>query len=153
VSNLAITTSVPVPQTAFLTGVAVQGNVALAVGDNTGIYNVDSGFVGSLVLVSFDVTDPKSPVLLDTVTTPLTDQGGATVVAIGDGAFVVGGTAENDIPALMQVDASNPSALTYQVYGAPVIASPGFGIPPYIYALSATPISTVNQLSILQFVP
>ena len=152
-SDLAITTSVPVPQAAFLTWVAVQGNVALAVGDNTGVFSINSGFVGNLVLASFDISNPQSPVLLDTVVTPLTDQGGATIVAIGNDAFAVGGTAENGSPALLQIDASNPTALTYQVYGSPVVASPEIGIPPNVYALSATPISTVNELSIFQFVP
>ena len=152
-SALAIATSVPVPQATFLTGVSIQGNTALVVGDSQGIFDIDSGFAGSLVIASFDISNPQSPVHLDSLVTPLTDQPGATVVPLGDNSFAIGGTSDNGSPALVQVDASNPAALTYTIYSTPVVASPEIGKPPYVYALSSVPSSTVNQFSVLQFVP
>ncbi|MGA6972439.1 MAG: hypothetical protein WBY93_12460, partial [Candidatus Binatus sp.] len=153
VSDLTIASSVAVPQAAFLTGVAVQANTALVVGDNTGVYNIDSGFVGSLVIASFDISNPQNPALLGTVVTSLSDQPGATVVPLGSNTFAIGGTANGGNASLVQVNASNPNALTYVIFGTPVVASPEIANPPYFYALSSTPSSTVNQLSILKFGP
>jgi hypothetical protein len=65
----AILSRVDAPAMTFMTGIAVQGSTALAVGDSTGIYDINSGFVGTLVISSFDTTNPANPVLLNSVTT------------------------------------------------------------------------------------
>ncbi len=147
---LNILTKVDVPQSAYLNDVAVQGNIALAVGDTTGIYDVNSGYVGTLVIASFDITNPQSPVLLNTVVTALTDKGGAFVVPLGNNTFAVGGTSNNGTGSLVLVDASNPSALRYVPYNALFVASPTIAATPYFYALSGVPSATANQLSIFQ---
>jgi len=149
-SALAITTMVDVPQSAYLTDVAIQGTTALAVGDSTGLYDANSGYVGTLVIASFDITNPKAPVLLNTVVTALTDKGGASVVPLGNNTFAVGGTANNGKGSLVLVDASTPSALRYVPYDALFVASPEIASPPYFYTLSGTPTATTNQLSIFQ---
>ena len=149
-SALNILAKVDVPQSAYLADVAVQGNIALAVGDTTGYYDINSGLVGTLVLASFDITNPKSPVLLNTVVTALTDKPGATVVPLGNNTFAVGGTSNNGKGSLVLVDASNPSALRYVPYDALFVATPAIANPPYFYALSGTPSATTNQLSVFQ---
>ena len=147
---LNILTKVDVPQSAILTDVAIQGNTAVAVGDSTGIYDINSGYVGTLVIASFDITNPHSPVLLNTVVTALTDKPGATVVPLGNNTFAVGGTSNNGTGSLVLVDASNPSALRYVPYNALFVASPEIANPPYFYTLSGTPSATTNSLSIFQ---
>ncbi len=147
---LNILAKVDVPQSAYLNGVAVQGNIALAVGDTTGSYDINSGYVGTLVIASFDITNPRSPVLLNTVVTALTDKGGASVVPLGNNTFAVGGTSNNGKGSLVLVDASNPNALRYVPYDALFVASPTIAKTPYFYALSGVPSATTNQLSIFQ---
>jgi sugar lactone lactonase YvrE len=146
--SLAIAANVAVPQAAYLTGVAVQGNTAVAVGDSAGIYSINSGFVGSLVIASFDITNPKSPVLLDSFVTTLTDSRGPTIVPIGNNSFLVGNLTNGSSPALVLVNASNPGALTYTYYGSALTSSPIAVSSSYIYLLSSTPSATANQLSI-----
>jgi hypothetical protein len=147
---LNILTKVDVPQSAYLTDVAVQGNIALAVGDSTGVYDINSGYIGTLVIASFDIANPHSPVLLNTVVTALTDKPGATVVPLGNNTFAVGGTSNNGMGSLVLVDASNPNALRYVPYNALFVASPEIANPPYFYTLSGTPSAATNQLSIFQ---
>jgi uncharacterized membrane protein len=149
-SALNILTKVDVPQSAYLNDVAVQGNIALAVGDTTGSYDINSGYVGTLAIASFDIANPRTPVLLNTVVTALTDKGGASVVPLGNNTFAVGGTSNNGKGSLVLVDASNPSALRYVPYDALFVASPTVAKTPYFYTLSGTPSATTNQLSIFQ---
>ena len=149
-SSLSILTKVNVPQSAYLTSVAVQGNTALAVGDTLGQAYAYSGFQGTLVLASFNITNPQSPVLLDSVVTTLGDKAGPTVVPLGNNTFVVGGTTNQGTATLTLVDASNPSALRYIPYNELFVASPKIANPPYFYTLSGTPSSTTNELSIFQ---
>jgi hypothetical protein len=148
----AISSSVPVPQMAFLTGVAidVQNKIAVAVGDSTGIGGGTTGFVGTLVISSFDISTPTSPVLLNSVTTQLADQAGSFIVSLGNSTFAIGNTTNNGTPELVLVDASTPSALRYVPYDATFVANPAIAQNGYFFALSSTPASTVNALSVFQ---
>jgi probable HAF family extracellular repeat protein len=149
-SSPDILTSVSAPAMAFMTGVAVQGTTALAVGDSIGIHSVNAGYLGSLVLSSFDISNPTSPQLLDSVTTQLTDSPGSFVVPLGSNTFAVGNTALNGNAELVLVDASNPSALRYIPYNAAFVANPTIAQNGYFFALSSTPASAQNALSIFQ---
>jgi hypothetical protein len=137
-SSLAIDTSVTVPQAAFVTGVAIEGNTAVVVGDTTGIYDLTTGFVGNLVIASFDITNPQSPVLKDTIVTPLTDNPGADVVPIRGGSFVVGNVSSSGGPELAVVNASNPSTLSYTDFSWTSTASVVTANSTNVYALSQT---------------
>ena len=147
-----ITASVPVPQMAFLTGTAVDlpNKIAVAVGDSTGIAGATTGFVGTLVISSFNISNPTSPVLLNSVTTQLADQAGSFIVSLGQSRFAVGNTTNNGTPELVLVDASTPSALRYVPYDATFVANPAIAQSGYFFALSSTPDSTVNALSAFQ---
>jgi uncharacterized membrane protein len=146
----AIASRVNDPAMAFMTSIAIQGNTAVAVGDSTGVTNAVSGFVGTLVISSFDITNPTSPVLLNSVVTQLTDQPGAFIVALGNNTFAVGNTSNGGKPELVLVDASTPTALRYIPYDAAFVASPAIAQNGYFFALSATPASTINALSVFK---
>ena len=149
-SSPAILSRVNAGPMTFMTGIAVQGNVALGVGDSTGIYDINSGFVGTLVLSSFDISNPTSPVLLNSVTTQLVDKAGSFVVPLGQNTFAVGNTTLGSNAELVLVDATNPAALRYVPYNAAFVANPAIAQNGYFYALSATPSSTTNSLSVFQ---
>jgi probable HAF family extracellular repeat protein len=146
----AILSQVSSPAMAFMTAVAVQGSTALAVGDSKGIYDIKSGYTGTLVLSSFDITDPTDPQLKNSVTTQLADSAGSFVVPLGSNTFAVGNTTLNGKAELVLVDASSPSALRYVPYDAAFVANPTVAQNGYFFALSATPASTQNALSIFQ---
>ncbi len=134
----------------FMSGVAVQGNVALAVGDSTGVYDINSGYIGTLVISSFDISHPQNPVLLSSVTTQLQDKAGSFVVPLGSNTFAVGNTTLNKNAELVLVDASNPNSLRYIPYDASFVANPAIAQNGYFFALSSTPASTQNALSVFQ---
>ena len=143
-----IDASVSVPQMAFMNDVAIQGNIAVAVGDSKGF--TYSGYPGTLVIASFDTTNPASPVLLDAITTHLTDVPGAFIVPLGQNTFAVGGASLNSHGELVLVDATVPGSLRYIPYDALFVAEPVIAQNGYFYALTTTEISTLNQLSVFQ---
>ena len=149
-SSPAIVTTVTDPATAFLTGIAVQGNLAIAVGDSTGVYDINSGYLGTLVISSFDISNPQSPVLLDSVTTQLADKPGSFIVPLSSTTFAVGNTTLNNTGQLVLVDATNPNALRYVPYTANFVANPTIAQNGFFFALSAAPSSTTNALSAFQ---
>jgi uncharacterized membrane protein len=156
-SSPALLTSVSAPAMAFMTGIAVQGGVAVAVGDSTGVYNIASGYVGTLAISSFDISgsiasgsSPTNPVLLNSVTTQLADSAGSFIVPLGQNTFAVGNTTLGGNAELVLVDATNPSALRYIPYNALFVANPTIAQNGYFFALSATPASTTNSLSVFQ---
>jgi hypothetical protein len=134
----------------FMTGIAVQGNLAVAVGDSTGVYDINSGYVGTLVISAFDITNPTNPVLLSSIATQLTDTAGSFILPLGSNTFAVGNTSLNKAAELVLVDATNPSALRYIPYNATFVANPTIAQNGYFFALSATPASTTNSLSVFQ---
>ena len=150
-SALAITTSVTVPQMSHATGVAVQGNTAVVVGDNTGIYDINSGFVGNMVVASFDITNSQNPVLLEAIVTTLNDVPGPSIVPVGNNLFMIGNTSRGGTPGMVEVNASNPNALTYTIYNGSINVSPAAYSAPYMYVLSAKPAASNNELSFYQF--
>ena len=145
-----ILTSVTDPAMTFMTGIAVQGNLAVAVGDSTGVYDINSGYVGTLVISAFDITNPTNPVLLSSIATQLTDTAGSFILPLGSNTFAVGNTSLNKAAELVLVDATNPSALRYIPYNATFVANPTIAQNGYFFALSATPASTTNSLSVFQ---
>lgn len=149
-SSPTILNSIAAPGMAFMMGIAVQGNIAVAVGDSTGIRDIHSGYAGTLVISSFDIGDPQNPVLLDSITTQLSDKAGASIVSLGMNTFAVGNTTLNGNAELVLVDALNPNALRYIPYNASSAASPAIAHNGYFFALSATPASTTNSLSAFQ---
>jgi len=138
-SALSIAATVAVPQSVYLTGVAVQGNTSVVVGDNTGINTVATGFVGSLVIATLDSSTPQSPTLLESVVTPLTDApGGPGVIPIGNNSFLIGSASQCGTPALAAVNASSPSAFTYAVSSMANVTTPAAANATDVYAFSGS---------------
>ncbi len=145
---MSVTTSVHVPGTVYLNGIARQGNTVVVTGDSAGLYDARSGFVGNLVLASFDITNPRAPVLLNTLTTQLTDKDGSNIVSLGNNTYAVGGTLSGGKPVLLLVDASNPSSLRYIPYDAAFASNPAVATGNTFYTLSSNGLS-IYRLSTL----
>src|SRR6202034_1900247 len=95
-----------------------------AVGDSTGIYDINSGYIGTLVISAFDISNPTTPALISSITTQLTDKPGSFIVPLGSNPFAVGNTSLGTNAELVLVDASNPNALRYIPYNASFVANP-----------------------------
>ncbi|HEX3748450.1 MAG TPA: hypothetical protein VHW09_31200 [Bryobacteraceae bacterium] len=145
-----VVTSVADPAMAFMSGVAVQGHLAVAVGDSTGIYDINSGYVGTLVISSFDISNPQNPTLTSSITTQLQDSAGSFIIPLGSNTFAVGNTTLNKNAELVLVDATDPSNLRYIPYNANFVANPTIAENGFFFALSATPASSTNSLSAFQ---
>ncbi len=150
-SAISVIKEVAIPGTINIVDIAAAGNRALAVGDVGPESNVIDfnarGLSGRLALTVFDITDPRNPVIIgQTLVTnnqfPINEPGGKIdVVALGNGAFAVSGTAANGLPALAVIDASDENNI---VIGA--IQTPSFvhGITvagDKVYATTATGLS------------
>ncbi len=147
---MSVASTVNVPAAAYLTDVAILGNIAVAVGDSDGVYDALSGFRGKVTISSFDISNPLSPVLLNSVVTQLSSKGGAGIVPLSNNTFAVGGTElGTNRPALVLVDASVPTALRYLPYDAIFVSTPKISNGNYFYSLSGTSLgifelSTIN---------
>ncbi len=138
-SALAIAATVAVPQAVYLTGVAAQGNTAIVVGDDTGIYSITSGFLGSTVIATLDSSAPQSPGLLESESTPLTDAPqGPNVIPIGSNSFLIGNVSQCGTPALAAVNASIPSAFSYAVSSMANTTTPAAANATDVYAFSGS---------------
>ncbi|HXG10326.1 MAG TPA: hypothetical protein VNK04_11225 [Gemmataceae bacterium] len=123
-ANLVLTREVQVAGTVQLFEIAVEGNLALAVGSTGGGQdpwnNVDSdpsndsGTLGNLTLTTLDVTDRDNPVVLSTVVTAAVFPRGTqpssklSVVPVGGGRFAVSLGIVAGNPVIFLVDATNP---------------------------------------------
>lgn len=158
---LSLVRRVDVPGTAFLTGVAVQGNTAIVVGDSTGVYDINSGFTGTVVIASFDITDVSNPILRNTVVTQLKSKNGAGIVPLTNNTFAIGGTeVGTNQPVLVLLDATNRDALRYVPYSAAFGSTPVAASGDLFYSLGSSELgifrlSTVNgpQISVTLRIP
>jgi hypothetical protein len=109
---MSVVTQVPVPGTVDLDAPMIQGNLAVAGGDNGGycgcfVPSNGVAFVGNFVIATFDITNPTNPVVLATVTTAY--QGSAGSAAIGTNLFLFSVFDSNLNPVLLLVDTTNPA--------------------------------------------
>ncbi len=109
---MSVVTQVQVPGTIDVYAPMIQGNLAIAGGDNGGycgcfVPSNGIAFVGNFVINTFDITNPTSPVLLATV--PTAYQGSAGSAAIGTNLFLFSVFDSNLNPVLLLVDTSNPA--------------------------------------------
>jgi len=154
-----VANQIQVPEARLLNSIAVQGNLALVTGDTAGFTSAVSGFTGTLTLTLFDITSPNSPVIKQTLVTTLKDNGGASVVSLGNYMFAVGGATINQnneptSPLLLFVDASqfNPAnnvsnpTLVYVPYDVPQAVYPSVSNGGIFYATTPTGIS-IYQLT------
>ncbi len=107
----SVTAQTQVPGTRYINSIALQGNLAIVMGDTAGFTSAISGFTGNLTLTAFDISNPSAPALLQTITTGLTDPGGASVVSLGGYMFAAGGADNAGQNVLLFIDATqfNPA--------------------------------------------
>lgn len=130
-ADLKLVKSVEIPGTVYLQDVAVQGNLALAVGSTAGIQNpsgtTDSGFTGNLALTLLDITNPLDPQIIGSplVTTATFPRGNIVgkldAVSLGNGLFAVSEAIADGQPALLLVDPSDPNNLVVTFSPMPVL--------------------------------
>ena len=116
-SDLFIQGTLEIPGTKVLTGVAIQDNRALVLGNTEGFgiggpYNTPI-LTGYYTLTVLDIADPEHPTILNTITTEAKHYSGysstGSVVAGTNGFFAVSHLTINDQPVIMLVDASDPA--------------------------------------------
>ncbi len=131
-TNLSVLSQTMLPKAAVATNIALQGNMALIVGNTGGVGNpviVDPttkslvlALTGNLTLHAVDFTNPLSGAILSTLVTPYQAINGASVNSLGGGFFSVTiAPPLTDIKGptvLAIVDARNPASLVvYPEYG------------------------------------
>jgi RHS repeat-associated protein len=118
---MSIVTEVDVPGTIDLHAIAIQNNVAVAIGDNGGISGTSyAGFQGNTVIVTFDISSPRNPKILATITTAYKAGGGGPKAQIGNNLFLFGGVRDQSNHDLMLlVDITNPLNPVITPYSVP----------------------------------
>ncbi len=114
--NLAEINGLPIPGTVHLTGLAIQGNRALAVGSSGGFQdffnNQNAGLSGNVVLATLEVSDPRNPQLIATQTLSRASRNINPPVSLGNNQYAVSSLgAFSDTPQLLRVDATDPNHL------------------------------------------
>ena len=135
-SAMKIVGQVDVPGTLQFYAPLIQGNVAVGIG-NSGGFNVFAtpNTVGNIVVATFDVTDPRSPVLLSSTVTNYSTGVGGGATRIGTNLFAFAGVADsNNNPVMLIVDTTNPQS---PVFSSVFLAQPFSSIQAigsYLYA-------------------
>ncbi|HWB10387.1 MAG TPA: DUF4214 domain-containing protein [Pirellulales bacterium] len=114
-----------IPGTVQSVAVAVDGTHALVVGSTGGWTSPfgnssNIGLSGNVTLTLLDISNPANPTIIgstvvtqNTFATVGTSQTGTIqAIDLGDGRFAVSGTLSKGLPAILCVDASDPSNLT-----------------------------------------
>lgn len=139
-ANLSTITELQVPGTVHITGVEVQGNLALAVGNTGNFLAFDCSqyfaLTGNVTLTTLDINNPRNPAIIKTITT--TAKGGGTVNALGNGFFSVSGTSLNGNPVLMVVDANNPQNPTFTTIPVPAAIQESQVVGNHLFAPSSS---------------
>ncbi len=116
---MKVTAQVSVPGTAHFYAPQIQGKVAVGVGNGgfTGGFT-NPGEFGPIVVATFDVTDPKYPILLANVRTNYMVGAGGGAAKIGNNLFAFAGVVDsvNGIPMLLVVDTTDPKNPGIQAY-------------------------------------
>jgi hypothetical protein len=116
-----------IPGTVDLFTPVIQGNHAVALGDNgggqTSFSAVPPATVGNIVVTTFDLTNPRSPAILKSLTTTYSPGLGGGSALIGPNLFLFGGVKDstgNNVILLVDItDPLHPVLTPYPVF-APV---------------------------------
>lgn len=108
--------SLSIPGTVHLTGLAIQGNRALAVASSGGwqdpFNNQNAGLSGNVVLATLDVSDPRNPRLIATRTLSRAARNINPPVSFGNDQYAFSSLgAFSDTPQLFLVDSTDPTHL------------------------------------------
>jgi uncharacterized protein (TIGR03437 family) len=119
-ASLTLVRDVLISGTRQIVRLAVEGNLAIALGNVEGWRNPINfplgAQVGPTVVTTLDLSNPGNPAVLRTVSTPARpDLRGSGAAALGASQYVFGGTRVGDQPAFLLVDArdrNNPGVTT-----------------------------------------
>jgi len=140
-NNLRAVKQVPVPGTRQVASISVQGTLAVTVGNVEGWRNpIDfsqGALVGRTVITTFDISDPRNPVLLATSSTsvqPAFNGGGG--VPIGSSQFAFASTRAGNQNVVLVVDARSPQNARSMTLNAPdILHRVEVAAPNFLYAL------------------
>ncbi|MGE3819045.1 MAG: Ig-like domain repeat protein [Isosphaeraceae bacterium] len=117
-TNMTLVRDLEIPGTKQIIGLSAEGNRAYLTGSsgNWNDGNQDLGFLGNVVLTTLDISDPRNPSIVASVTLDRASRGLGGLNTIGGGRYVftsLGGA--SDPPRLYLIDASDPTnpALTF----------------------------------------
>jgi hypothetical protein len=123
ITNPAVPTVVgqlAVPETVYLPAPYVQGNVGVSIG-NGGTDAAVETLAGRTVVVTFDLSNPRSPAVLSVTTTNLTPGPGGGGARIGSNLFLISGfDDQSGAYQLLLVDTTNPYKPVLTTYPFPV---------------------------------
>jgi uncharacterized protein (TIGR03437 family) len=152
-TNLKVIKQVSIPGTRQAATIRFQGNLAVVISNVEGWRNpidfTQGAVVGPSVVSTFDITDPRNPVLLATmpanVAPALGGNGGAT---IGTGQFAFAGTRTGSQNNILLVDARNSQSPTATTSNTTDILRNVFVVAPnFLYALIDNTGLAVYQIS------
>jgi hypothetical protein len=115
-AGMKIVGELAVPGTLQFYTPLLQGTLAVGIG-NTGGYNVGANPVtqGNIVVATFDITDPRSPVLLSSTATNYSVGVGGGAARIGNNLFAFAGVVDaNNNPVMLVVDTTNPQSPLFE---------------------------------------
>jgi hypothetical protein len=119
-TKLSVLGEVDIPGTSHATGIAIQGNHALVVG-NTGDWadaDPPGSLTGTLTLSLLDISDPANPKLVGS--TLFTDgSGGGHPLSLGNGLFTISQTSAQGTPQLLIVDPTDPTHIIVTAISTP----------------------------------
>jgi hypothetical protein len=113
---MKIVSQLQIPGTIQFSAPLIQGTIAVGIG-NTGGYNVGAtpNTTGNIVVATFDITDPRSPLLLSSTVTNYSVGVGGGAARIGSNLFAFAGVVDvNNNPVMLVVDATNPRAPVFE---------------------------------------
>ena len=118
---MSIVTSLSVPNTVQIYTPVLLGNFAVALGDTGGWKPGTINSRGSLVLTTFDITNPRSPAVLSSIVLlPYTNFREGPAVQIGPNQSLFAGVSDSSgNPLLLLVDTTNPLNPTVTPYSVP----------------------------------
>jgi uncharacterized membrane protein len=122
-AHMSIVQQVPVPGTKQIYAPILQGNLAVALGNNGGFAGGEPdipGKTGNVVLTTFDITDPRNPHIISTTPLPYKATDGTPAARIGDNLFLFGGAATAaGTNLLILADTTNPASPSLRTYPVP----------------------------------
>jgi hypothetical protein len=151
--NLRVIKQVSIPGTRQVATIRLQGNLAVTVNNVEGWRNpIDfsqGALVGPTSVSTFDISDPRNPVLQTTAATSvLPALGGNGGVPIGTGQFAFAGTRAGNQNDILLLDARNPQSPQSTTVNTPDILRNVFVVAPnYLYALIDNTGLAVFQIS------
>jgi RHS repeat-associated protein len=110
-THMSVVTQLNLAGTKDLHAIAIQNNIGVAIADNGGLNGGDgpSGFIGNIVIVTFDISNPRNPQVLATIPTTYLTGAPGSKAQIATNQFLFGGMKDaSNRNVVLLVDITNP---------------------------------------------